>query len=174
MNNRDIQIRNYEGWLQRAAAIRLQRAGIGQAFIAQQVAQSRVPASRVDVLFIKGPAAEIEINDQGDEFEDDHAARLIFTLSTKREQTQVAPLDGVKTLHELWASTLRSAFDFKEDPFRGLLPFYTVTHLREGQNDRDIDFNFWVDFTRIPIDLRFSIHSNAWSIPETDLVIPST
>jgi hypothetical protein len=173
MTARDIQIKNYEGWFQRAAGLILARAGIGAAFLAQEAQRSKLPASRIDVLFIKGPAAEISTNDQGDEIEDDHSARLIFTLSTKREQAQIAPLDGVKNLHEHWAATLRAAFEFKADPFRGLLPFYTVTHLREGQNDRDLDLNFWLDYTRLPLDLRFSIHGNAWSLPASALELPA-
>lgn len=173
MTTRDIQIKNYSGWFERAEAIILARAGCGTAFVSQQVSQHKLPASRIDYLFIKGPAGEISLNDEQDEVEDDIQGRIIFTLSTKREKTQQSLIDGVKTLHEDWAARIRAAHEFKENPFKDLLPFYTVLQTREGQNDRDLDLNFWVDYTRIPIDVRFSVNSNAWSIPASALTIPA-
>jgi hypothetical protein len=169
MTNRDKQIKNYEGWFERAAPIILTRAGCGAAYVALQEAKNKLPGCRLDVLFVKGPAAEISTNDEGDEYEDDHAAQLIFTLSTKREQTQPMLIEGVKTLHQEWASLIRAAFDFKENPFKDLFPFYTVTALREGQNARDLDFNFWMDYTRIPIELRFGVNSNAWRVTDAQV-----
>lgn len=169
MTPRDKQIKNFEGWFERAAPIILNRAGCNQAFVAQQVMQARLPASRIDMLFVKGPAAEIALNDEGAEYEDDHAAQLIFTLSTKREQSQPMVIDGVRTLHQEWAATVRAALDFKEHPFKDLFPFYTVTQIREGQNARDLDFNFWMDYTRIPIELRFGINSNAWRMTDAEV-----
>jgi hypothetical protein len=169
MNNRDIQIKNYEGWFQRAAPVILTRAGCSQLHVAQRVLSAKLPATRIDILFVKGPAAEISVNDNGDEYEDDIAARLILTLSTKREQSQPVLIDGVQGLHEEWAAQIRAAIDFKENPFKNLLPFYTVTHIREGQNDRDLDLSFWMDYTRIPFDLRFSVHSGACNMTDAQI-----
>lgn len=163
MNNRDKQIKNPEGWFQRAGAQILATAGRGQVFVGQEVIKQKLPASRIELLFIKGPGAEIDVNDLGDQYEDDIAGRLIFTLVTRREESQVSLLEGVKTLHEDWAATVRAAMDFKEDPFHGLLPFYTVNQIGEGQNDRDLDLNFWLDYTRIPFDLRYTINQDAWT-----------
>ena len=169
MNIRDIQIKNYTGWLERAAPIVLARAGCGTVYVSQEVTRAKLPASRIDVMAIKGPAGEICVNEHGEEYPDDIPIRLIYTLSTKREQARPELPEGVKTLHEDWASRIRAAHEFKENPFGGLLPFYTVTKLDEGQNDRDLDLNFWQDYTRIPIDVRITINADAWRMSDADL-----
>ncbi len=169
MSPRDIQIKNYEGWFQRAVRRILVRAGCGEVHLADRITMGKLPASRIDVLFIKGPAGEISLSDQGDETQDDIAGRLLITIATKREQTQAQLPEGVQGLHEDWAARVRAALAFKENPFGGLLPFYTVTQIGEGQDDRDLDLNFWQDFTRLSFELRYSINGGAWNLTDAQV-----
>jgi hypothetical protein len=169
MNNRDIQIKNAAGWFQRAGARILSRAGCGAVQVAQQAVTRKLPASRLDLLFIKGPSSEQPLNDQGDLYADDTAGRFIITISTKREQAQPVLIEGVQTFHEEMAARVGAALDFKENPFEGMLPFYQVNQIDEAGHDRDLDLNFWMDYTRIPFDLRFTTFPNSWSLPDSAL-----